>query len=195
MDEQKNLQKLTQEIAACSACAGLALGPRPIIQISINSKILVISQAPGAKAHNSGVPFNDQSGERLRTWMNMDKVTFYNPNLVGIMPMGFCYPGKAQSGDLPPRKECAPLWHQKLSELMSKVELTLLVGNYAHKYYLKDKKKLTLTATVKSFEEYAPKFPLVHPSPLNLGWLKKNPWYEAEVIPSLQQKIKTIIGN
>lgn len=189
------MKELIQEIKNCTICAeNLPLGPRPVFVVDKKSKILIVGQAPGTKVHQSGIPWDDQSGKRLRKWMNVDDATFYNPELFGIVPMGFCYPGKGKSGDLPPRKECAPQWHDLLIEQMPDLQLTLLIGQYAQNYYLKDKAKKNLTTTVENFEDYLPNFfVLPHPSPRNTFWLRRNPWFEESVIPLLQSKIAQIL--
>ena len=188
------METLLKDIAACTLCAThLPAGPRPVVQASPKSKILIIGQAPGRRVHASGIPFDDPSGDRLRQWLGIDRATFYNPELVGIMPMGFCYPGSSKSGDLPPRPECAPTWHNKLLGHLQQVEITLLVGKYALDHYLKPKPYPTLTETVRHWEEYLPYLPLVHPSPRNVAWHKKNPWFETEVVPHLQARVKKIL--
>ena len=189
------MQKLITDIKDCTVCAAhLPLGPRPVFTADPKSKILIIGQAPGTKVHASGIPWDDQSGKRLRTWIGVDNETFYNPTLFGIIPMGFCYPGKGKSGDLPPRTECAPLWHTALLDKMPEVELILLIGQYAQKYYLEDKAKRTLTETVSNFEAYLPRyFTLPHPSPRNTFWIRRNPWFEESVIPLLQERVQKLI--
>ena len=160
-----------------------------------NSKVVIIGQAPGSIVHRTSIPWDDKSGDRLRDWLNVSKEQFYNPELFAIIPMGFCYPGKGKSGDLPPRKECAPLWHQPLLSKIKSVDLTLLIGSYAQAYYLGEQRKRTLTETVKNFSEYLPNFlPLPHPSPRNNIWLKKNPWFVAEVLPLLRKRISKFLN-
>jgi uracil-DNA glycosylase len=190
-----DLDVLLKEIRACTHCARhLPLSPNPVLEAHRVSKILIIGQAPGIKVHESGIPWNDASGKRLRDWMAIDTETFYDPSKIAIVPMGFCYPGKGKSGDLPPRKECAPLWHQQILEHLPNLQLTLLIGHYAQAYYLKDKRKKTLTETVRSFKEYLPDFlPLVHPSPRNQIWMKKNQWFEKELVPELRLLVKRIL--
>jgi uracil-DNA glycosylase family 4 len=172
----------------------LALGARPVVTGSVNSRIVIIGQAPGLAVHNTGIPWNDKSGENLRAWMNVSREDFYDVNKFAIIPMGFCYPGRGKSGDLPPRKECAPLWHKKLFDNMPDVKLILLIGKYAQNYYLKNRAKSSLTDTVKNYKEYLPEyFVLPHPSPLNNIWQKRNEWFKQEVIPDIKDIIRTII--
>lgn len=189
------MEKLLTDIANCTVCANsLPLGPRPVVAASKTSKILIIGQAPGTKVHASGIPWDDASGSRLRDWMNIEKDVFYDPLKIAIVPMGFCYPGKGKSGDLPPRPECAPLWHQMLLNSMPDIELTLLIGTYAQKYYLKERAYKTLTETVQHFDEFLPNyFPLPHPSPRNNIWLKKNSWFEHDLLPILKNRIETLL--
>ena len=189
------MKKLIAEISACTICKKfLPYKPRPVFSVSPQAKILIIGQAPGQKVQDSGVPWDDQSGNELRRWLGVSKEQFYNNKLFALMPMGFCYPGKGISGDLPPRPECAPTWHDLLLKKMKQVELTILIGQYSQKYYLGEKLKPTLTQTVKSFKEYLPEYlPLVHPSPRNNIWQKKNPWFEKEIIPYLQKKINKLL--
>jgi uracil-DNA glycosylase len=152
--------------------------------------LLIIGQAPGIKVHESSIPWNDASGERLREWLGIGSDTFYDEQKVAIVPMGFCYPGKGKSGDLPPRKECAELWHKKVLQSLPNIQMTLLIGQYAQNYYLKERTTNTLTETVKNWQAWAPEFlPLPHPSPRNNIWLKKNPWFETEVIPYIRKHI------
>ncbi len=182
------LEKLLHEVRACRTCEKhLPLGPNPVLRADPRSKILIISQAPGTRVHETSIPFNDPSGDRLRAWMGVDRDTFYDTRIFSIMPMGFCYPGKGSSGDLPPRKECAPQWHARVREHMPNIKLTLLVGSYAQKYYLGKRMKENMTETVRAWKEYLPDFfPLVHPSPRNQIWLKKNPWFERAVVHQLR---------
>lgn len=169
----------------------MPLSPRPIIQGNQRSKILIVGQAPGIKAHETNKPWNDASGERLRKWLNLNVQQFYNPDNIAILPMAFCYPGKASSGDKPPRKECAPLWHKRLISSMQ-IKHVLLIGQYAQNYYLEDKR--SLTQRVKDWQTYQPRFfVLPHPSPRNNIWLKKNPWFEQQVVLAMQHAIAKII--
>ena len=194
MTEQ--LIPLLNEVGQCTQCAGhLPLGPRPVVRISTTARILVIGQAPGTKVHASGIPWDDASGKRLHQWMGVDDETFYDVDRIAIMPMGFCYPGKGKSGDLPPRPECAQRWHQPLRDLMPEIQLTLLIGQYGQNYYLHDEFK-TLTERVKHWRDYPPDyFALPHPSPRNQLWLKKNPWFEQEAIPELQSRIRHYLAR
>ena len=186
------MKKLLLEIRGCSVCKKfLPNVPRPILQAGIHSKIIIIGQAPGQKVQNSGIPWDDQSGNELRRWLGVTKQEFYDEKIFALVPMGFCYPGKGSSGDLPPRPECASLWHQPLLKKMKNLKLIILIGQYSQKYYLGEKLKPTLTETVKNYQEYLPHFlPLVHPSPRNKIWQKKNGWFEVEVIPELQKIVK-----
>ncbi len=189
------MNKLFTEISNCQICASeLLLGPRPVFAADPKSKIVIIGQAPGLAVHRTGVPWDDKSGENLRHWMGIDSQVFYDVTKIAIIPMGFCYPGKGKSGDLPPRKECAPLWHSPLLSLLHEVELTLLIGKYAQDYYLKNTAKSTLTARVKNYTAYLPEyFVLPHPSPRNNIWMAKNQWFKAEVLPDLKNRIEQIL--
>ena len=188
---------LVANAKACSICEKfLLLGPRPVFSIHPKSKILIIGQAPGTKVHATGIPWNDASGNELRRWLDVDRDQFYDPSMFGIMPMGFCYPGRGKGGDLPPRPECAPTWHQEMKVHMPEVKLTLLIGQYALKYYLGNDRKKTLTDTVRNYEEYLPDFiPLVHPSPRNLMWRRRNQWFEDEVVPSLRDRVHELMNE
>lgn len=165
-------------------------GVNPVVSFSKESKIIIIGQAPGSVVHRTGVPWDDKSGDRLRNWLDVTKEEFYDEKLFALIPMGFCYPGKGKSGDLPPRPECAPQWHDLVLEQIDTKELILLIGNYAQHYYLKDAVKNNLTETVKNYAEYLPTYlPLPHPSPRNNIWLKKNEWFERSVLPELKSRI------
>jgi uracil-DNA glycosylase len=191
-----SLTRLLREIDVCQVCATcLPLGSRPVLSAAKSARLLIIGQAPGSKVHQSGVPWSDASGDRLRDWMGIDTSVFYDKTKVAIVPMGFCYPGASGSGgDNPPRPECATLWHERLIKYLSRVELTLLVGQYAHRRYLGSKRKTSLTQTVRAFADYGPKFlPLPHPSWRSAIWVKKNPWFEQEIIPSLRKAIRQVI--
>ncbi|WP_432200736.1 uracil-DNA glycosylase family protein [Erythrobacter sp. W53] len=183
--------ELHQEISACQICADhLPHGPRPVVQFSSTARLLIIGQAPGTKVHASGIPWDDDSGDRLREWLGVDKTTFYNPDKIALMPMGFCYPGKAQGGDAPPRKECAPRWHDRVLGTLPKDRLTLLVGTYAQEYYLPHTKKMSMTARVQGWRDYSPEIiPLPHPAWRSAIWMKKNPWFTSEVLPDLRRRV------
>jgi uracil-DNA glycosylase len=196
------ITRLINEAKACTMCAAhLPMGPRPVLQASATARILIAGQAPGRKVHESGVPFDDASGERLRQWMGVAPDVFYNDKIVAILPMGFCYPGTGKSGDLPPRRECAPQWRQPLLAAMPRIELTLVIGHYAQDWHLHDKpmhdkQAGKLTDTVKHWREHWPAMlPLPHPSPRNNIWLKANPWFASEVLPVLQGRIKSILAS
>jgi len=190
-----DLQSLLREIRQCTRCAAdLPLGPRPVLRADSTARLMIVGQAPGTRVHESGIPWNDPSGERLRDWLQIDRETFYDEGRIAIVPMGFCYPGVDRNGgDKPPRPECAPHWHPLLEPHLSRVELTLLVGGYAQKYYLGKRRERTMTATVRNWEEYLPKFlPLPHPSWRNTAWLKKNPWFSDEVLPELRARVGSL---
>ena len=191
----ENFHSACEEVRSCQLCLGkIPFHPKPVFSIHPESRILVVGQAPGTKVQATGIPWNDPSGDELRRWFGVAKEEFYDSKIFGIMPMGFCYPGKGTSGDLPPRKECAPQWHSELLEFMPKIELVLLIGSYAQAYYLKGNTKSNLTETVHAFEEYLPRnFPLVHPSPRNRIWQKRNPWFEEKVVPRLRDLVSQII--
>jgi len=195
MDVEMN--QLLSEIKNCSVCKEhLPFGPRPIVSAHLKSKIAIIGQAPGTKVHQTGVPWDDPSGKQLRKWLNVTDEQFYDERLLALIPMGFCYPGKGKSGDLPPRTECAPLWHQPLLDQMQELKLTILIGQYAQAHYLGNARKNTLTETVRNHRAYWPDFfVLPHPSPRNRFWLSKNPWFEEEVIPQLQKAVSSILKN
>lgn len=181
---------IVTKIKQCSDCAqSLPFAPRPILQYSDTAKIFLIGQAPGIRAHLSHLPWNDASGERLRAWLKLPHRSFYNREILSIVPMGFCYPGKSKSGDLPPRPECAPKWHPHLVKA-DHAHLIILVGKYAQDYYLGDKR--TLTTRVRNWQEYQPQFlPLPHPSPRNNIWLKKNSWFETDILPQMQDILQS----
>lgn len=197
LNKKPVLINILEEINSCTICKeNLPLGPRPILKVSSESKILIIGQAPGTKVHASGIPWDDQSGKELRRWLGVDKEIFYDTSVFGIMPMGFCYPGKGKSGDLPPRPECAPAWHRSVLNYLPQVKLTLLIGQYSQKYYIGSEAKNNLTETVRNFHYYLPDFfPLVHPSPRNKIWQKRNPWFEENVVPELREVVLKIIGE
>jgi len=189
---RSKLDRLLAEIRACQICAAhLPLGPRPVLQASATARLLIVSQAPGRKVHLSGVPFDDVSGDRLREWMGIDKATFYDARRVAIVPMGFCFPGSANGGDLPPRPECAATWHPRLLPLLKQVQLTLLIGQYAQMGMLGVPRGTKLTDTVRAWRQYLPqgKLPLPHPSPRNRPWVMHNLWFEAELLPVLRERV------
>lgn len=189
------MEDLLQNIKQCTLCKDLLpLGPRPVMDAHPKSKIVIVGQAPGTKVHVSGIPWDDASGKQLRSWLGVTPEQFYHPENFAIIPMGFCYPGKGKSGDLPPRPECAPKWHPILFEHLKEVELVLLIGMYAQHYYLKNKASKTLTETVKNYHTYLPKYlPLPHPSPRNRLWLINNPWFELDVLPVLKARVKAVL--
>jgi uracil-DNA glycosylase len=195
--KMKSLSKLIKEVRQCDVCVGcLPLGPSPIIQVNSGARLLIIGQAPGLKAHQTGIPWNDASGERLREWLGLTPEAFYDEKKVAILPMGFCYPGKGKRGDLPPRKECFNLWHNEFLSNMPKLELVLLLGSYAHKSYLKKDRKNSLTETVRAWKEYLPRYiPFPHPSPLNNIWLHKNNWFKGNMLPSIREIIKAMFDH
>jgi uracil-DNA glycosylase len=185
---------LLADIRRCTVCAKqLPQAPKPIFQFSPHARILVASQAPGRRAHASGIPVDDPSGDRLRRWMGLDRDAFYDPKLVAIVPMGFCYPGTGKSGDLPPRSECAPQWRTQLLAKLTALELTLLIGEYAQSWHLRSTPRGSLTQTVVAWRDHWPAaLPLPHPSPRNNLWMKTHPWFESDVIPILQERIQRI---
>ena len=193
--ETKAAIALLQEIRKCTLCEGyLPLQPKPVCSFSEESKILIVGQAPGIKVHNSGIPWDDASGNRLREWLGVSCEEFYNTRNFAIVPMGFCYPGKGISGDLPPRPECAKKWMHLILSILKQRKFTILIGQYAQRYFLGGKKKDTLTETVRSWRDYSPEYiPLPHPSPRNNIWLRKNPWLTTEVIPDLEKTIQAIL--
>lgn len=191
------LADLLAKIAACRVCEPfLPLGPRPVLSAHQDARLLIVGQAPGLKVHTSGVPWNDASGDRLRAWLELSRESFYDASRVAIVPMGFCYPGKGKSGDLPPRPECAPLWHDALLKHLPNVRLTLLIGQYAQARYLGERRKKTLTDTVRAWREYIGDgyLPIVHPSPRNGIWLGKNPWFEESLVPELRSHVHALLG-
>ena len=191
------MKRLLEEIKSCTVCSSFFIHePRPVVKASSEAKLLIIGQAPGRRVHESGVPWDDASGRNLRDWLGISDDVFYDESKVALVPMGFCYPGSGKSGDLPPRPECAPLWHERLLNECKSIKLTLLVGQYAQKYYLKDKVKPSLTETVKAYQDYLPdQLPLPHPSPRNRIWMKKNEWFVRELLPELKGKISKILGK
>lgn len=188
------LEALLSEIRNCRLCKDLPLGPNPVLKAAESAKILIVGQAPGVRVHNTSIPWNDPSGDRLRDWMGVDKEIFYDESKIAIVPMGFCYPGTGKSGDLPPRKLCSETWHEQLLSLLPNIELTLLFGQYATSYFLGKEKKKNLTQTVRAYEEYMPRYlPMPHPSPRNRLWLKKNEWFELDIVPILKLMTQSLL--
>ncbi|MBM3525559.1 MAG: uracil-DNA glycosylase family protein, partial [Alphaproteobacteria bacterium] len=191
------LERAIRKAKACRLCAGtLPHAPRPVLRAKPDARLLIISQAPGTKVHTSGLPFDDASGDRLRDWLGVDRPTFYDHPALALMPMGFCFPGQdAKGGDLPPMKICAPTWHPVILPLMPKVELILLVGQYAQARYLGRARRGSLTETVRAWRDHGPRFlPLPHPSWRNTGWLKANPWFAREVVPTLRRRVSELLA-
>ena len=191
----KTLPQLLRNIRACTHCADtLPCGPRPVVQAHRSARLRIVGQAPGRKVHETGIPWDDPSGDRLRNWLDLTREQFYDPRKVAILPMGFCYPGKAVSGDNPPRPECAPRWHEQLNANLPNIALTLLIGQYAQVYYLGRRRKATLSDTVRAWSEYLPLgyLPLAHPSPRNQPWLVKNPWFEEDLVRELRSVVQTL---
>ena len=192
---EKTLISLVSEIKQCTLCQQhLPLGPRPVLQISQQAKILIAGQAPGLKVHKTGIPFDDASGERLRQWMGINKEIFYDAQKIAILPMGFCYPGKGKSGDLPPRPECALAWRKQLLSAMGDIKLILVIGTYAQNWHMKETKQKNLTETVRNWKNYGPQLlPLPHPSPRNNIWISKNPWFAQDLLPELKNRVKSLL--
>lgn len=190
------VEDLLGRVRACKACEpGLPLGARPVIRASAGARLAVAAQAPGTRVHATGVPFNDPSGDRLRDWMGIDRDTFYDTARINIVPMGFCYPGTGKRGDMPPRPECAALWHDEIFATLAPQHMTLVIGQYAHAYHLGARRRKTLTETVRHWRDYLPlHLPLPHPSPRNNMWLRRNPWFEAEVVPELRRRVAAILS-
>lgn len=189
------LPDILKKVRACEACREhLPLGCRPILQAGMEARILIVGQAPGARVHASGIPWDDASGTRLRSWLGIDNATFYDESKIAIIPMGYCYPGRGHGGDLPPRKECAELWLNQLLAALPNIELTLLIGLYAQRHFLKNRCKSTLAETVSHWRDYAPVYiPLPHPSPRNTPWLKRHAWFERDLLPELRTLILSIL--
>ena len=187
--DKLSLEDLLSEVRACRHCEpALPLGANPVVRASTTARVLIIGQAPGTRVHATGIPWNDPSGDRLRDWLALDRDQFYDESRVAIVPMGFCYPGKGKSGDLPPRPECAQLWHESLLERMPQVE-----GSYAQGHYLGNSRE-TLTERVRRWREFGPRYiPTPHPSPRNTLWLRRNPWFETEVVPEIRRKVASLL--
>ena len=191
------LQRLIAEARACRLCeAHLPLGPKPVFIAGEGARLLIVGQAPGRRVHETGIPWNDPSGDNLRAWLQLERAAFYDSRRIAIIPAGLCYPGTGKGGDLPPRPECAPLWQPRFRAALPGIRLTLLVGQYAQAYYLGERRKKTLAATVHAWREYTPEFlPLPHPSPRNRLWLRRNPWFERDVIPALRRRVRAVLGS
>ncbi len=194
--EAEDLEALVAAARACRVCAQhLPLGPRPVLRARDSARLLIVGQAPGTRVHETGVPWNDPSGDRLRQWLDLDRTAFYYESLIAIVPMGFCYPGRdPRGGDNPPRPECAPLWHPPLTAALPAVEQTLLVGLNAQARYLWPRRKASLTETVRAWRDYGPsRIPLPHPSWRNTAWLKRNPWFETDLLPELRTRAHELL--
>lgn len=191
-----SLPSLLSEIRACTICTPhLPLGPRPVVQLSAKARVLIAGQAPGRKVHESGVPFDDASGNRLREWLGVTREVFYDPKQFALVPMGFCFPGTGRSGDLPPRPECAQAWREQLLGHLRQVELTLVLGQFAQTYHF-GKSSSSLTDLVKSWRSHWPQMvPLPHPSPRNNLWLRRNPWFETELLPPLRERVSELLDG
>ena len=191
-----SLAALVNRVRRCRICEGLPLGPKPILQAGESARILVVGQAPGRITHGRGLPFDDVSGERLRDWLGVDRDTFYDSNLFAMLPMGFCYPGKGKGGDLPPRPECAANWRKPLLDRLPNIELTLVIGQYAQAWHLGEQCGRTLKETVANWEAFWPAIlPMPHPSPRNNRWLRDNAFFEADVVPALQRRVRSLIAG
>ena len=192
----RDFETTVAAVRACEICKPhLLLGPRPVFQIGQTARILVVGQAPGRRVHETGIPFNDASGERLRSWMGVDRSVFYDSARIALLPMGFCYPGTGKSGDLAPRPECAEHWRHRLLDHLPDIQLTLVIGQYAHDWHLAARKKHSLTETVRNWKEYWPEvLALPHPSPRNNLWLRKNPWLEEEILPILKCRVSQLLN-
>lgn len=196
MSGANRLTALLQEIRACRHCeAHLPLGPRPVLRADARARLLIVGQAPGTRVHDSGIPWNDPSGDRLRLWLALDRDAFYDPARLAIVPMGFCYPGRLpRGGDRPPRPECAPLWHDRVLAELPAIELVLLVGAYAQARYLGARRQPSSSATVAAWRDYLPRFwPLPHPSWRTTAWQRRNPWFDQDVLPALRTRIKALM--
>lgn len=188
------LRSLVKEGRACRVCEPhLPLGPRPVFLVGARARLMIVGQAPGRRVHESGVPWNDPSGDQLRAWLRMERAQFYDTGRIAILPTGLCYPGSGSRGDLPPRPECAPLWQARFRAALPGVRMTLLVGMHAQAFHLGRRRKATLAQTVRAWREYLPEFfPLPHPSPRNRQWMKNNPWFEEEVVPALRRRVRAL---
>ena len=192
----EDLDALLAEVRGCRVCAAsLPLGPRPVLRAAASARLLLIGQAPGTKVHASGKPWTDASGDRLRQWLDLDSATFYDTRRIAIVPMGFCYPGVLpRGGDRPPRPECAPLWHPRIAAALPRVALTVLIGQYAQARYLGARRRRTLTETVAAWRDYLPGyFAIPHPSWRTLGWQRRNPWFDEELLPELRRLVHALV--
>ena len=196
MSQRETLARVLAEARACQVCREhLPLPPKPLLRAAASARLMIVGQAPGRRAHDSGIPWNDSSGDRLRLWLGMKREEFYDETKLAIIPTGLCYPGTGTGGDLPPRPECAPLWHPRLRKALPCLRLTLLIGSHAQKYYLRDAGGRTLAETVHNFRAFLPDFfPLPHPSPRNLLWFKRHPWFAIEVLPALRSAVEEALG-
>ena len=195
-ERRMSLIRLLREVRACRLCeADLPFGPRPVLRLARAARLLIVGQAPGSKVHLTGVAWNDASGDRLRSWLQLDRTAFYDESRIAILPMGLCYPGAGENGgDNPPRPECAPHWHERLLRHLPDLRLTLLVGQYAQRYYLGPERNGSMTETVKAFSKYGPRFfPLPHPSWRSTAWMRKNLWFEEIVIPQLREAVRAAL--
>ena len=189
------LTTLLKKVRACEVCAEfLPFPPKPILSAGKTAQLMIVGQAPGRRVQETGIPWNDPSGDRLREWLNVPREIFYDEKRIAIIPIGFCYPGSRKGGDLPPRPECAPLWQPRLRAALPEVKLTLLIGRYSQAYYLGGRAQETLTETVRHYRDYLPEFlPLPHPSPRNQIWVRRNPWFEKEVLPLLRKRVAALL--
>ncbi|MDH3230206.1 MAG: uracil-DNA glycosylase family protein [Alphaproteobacteria bacterium] len=197
MSGRETFDQAVEAASACTLCAGqLPRGPRPVFRASPTARLMIVGQAPGARVHETGIPWNDASGRRLRDWLALDSETFYDASRIAILPVGFCYPGRYErGGDLPPRSECAPLWHRRLTAHMSDLGLVLLIGQYAQAHYLDRRCHRSLTETVAAWRDYLPDYlPMPHPSWRNTAWLRRNPWFEMDLLPDLRARICRILS-
>lgn len=193
-NRRRALPTLLREIAACRICAdALPHGPRPVLQAGAEARVLIAGQAPGRRVHESGVPWNDPSGDRLRSWLGVSREQFYDPRIFALVPMGFCWPGTAKGADLPPRPECAPAWRSEVLALLPNVRLTLVIGAYAQAWHLES--RASVTAQVQDWRSHWPDtVPLPHPSPRNIAWFARNPWFDAELLPALRRRLLVVLA-
>lgn len=190
------IERLRAQVAACTACADLPLGPRPIVQIGTGARILIAGQAPGRRTHIAGRPFDDASGMRLRDWLGLDEATFRDPTKIAILPMGFCYPGTGRSGDLPPKAECASRWRRRALDLLANIQLTIVIGRHAQAWHLPDTAYRPLAEAIRDWQMHWPGTVLLpHPSPRNTGWLQRNGWFEDELLPPVRSRIEAVLGD